>query len=324
MLLRSFPVSVSLSFAATSFAATSLAATSLAATLSLGLGGVAFAQSAPLAQLTRPDLDETAACGPAALMRMQQHQVLAGESLGAIASRYGLTTATLMGFNPTTRSGSATPGSILTIPPYNGIQVNASDKTWKDLSQQYQVRPDVLFEVNGCAPRPTTAFIPGVNWEPGIETAVVAAVDPETPQSLTPALSGYPLEQTNRSLLSQYGWQLDPRINEVAFHGGIDLAAAVGEAVLSIGEGTVAYAAEQGEYGNLVVVNHPDGLQSRYAQLSEIQVTVGQKIAKNTRLGSVGQTGQPTTPEPHLHFEMRVNSALGWVAQDPMPFLAIP
>ena len=306
-----------------------------AAPLALGRGGAQAqtqvqvqvqtqVQAQLQAQLTRPEPNEAVTCKVAALARLQQHRVATGESLGAIAQRYGLTSATLMGFNPSIRDGSVTPGETLVIPPYNGIRVNASGKVWTELSQQYQVRPDVLFEVNGCVSRPTTAFIPGVNWEPGIENAVVAAVSPtpsQPPQLSAPALTGYPLLESG-SLLSNYGWQLDPAINEEVFHGGFDIAAAVGDAVFSIGEGTVAYAAEQGDYGMLVVVNHSDGLQSRYAQLSEVQVQVGQKVAQNARLGSVGQTGRPSSPESHLHFEVRVNSALGWVAQDPTPFLS--
>ncbi len=260
-------------------------------------------------------------CSTPAMARLQQHSVAAGETLDSIANRYGLTAATLKGFNAATRGGSVTPGQTLSIPPYNGIQVNANGRTWEDLSAQYKVRPDVLFEVNGCPTQPTTAFIPGIKWVPGIETAtVVADADPKPIQNAA-ALSGYPLRQSS-ALLSHYGWQLNPIVDRVVFHGGIDIAASLGDAVLSLGSGTVAYAAEQGEYGNLVVVNHANGLQSRYGQLKTIQVSAGQTVDRTTVLGTVGQTGIPSAEAPHLHFEMRLNSALGWVAQDPMPFLS--
>lgn len=259
-------------------------------------------------------------CSTPALARLQQHSVAAGETLESIANRYGLTAATLKGFNAAARGGNVSPGQTLAIPPYNGIQVSANGRTWEDLSAQYKVRPDVLFEVNGCAAQPTTAFVPGIKWAPGIETAVVVA-DPDPKPTNTTTLSGYPLRNPS-ALLSNYGWQLNPIVDRVVFHGGVDIAASLGDSVLSLGSGTVAYAAEQGEYGNLVVVNHANGLQSRYGQLGTIQVSAGQSVDRTTVLGTVGQTGMPSAEDPHLHFEMRLNSALGWVAQDPMPFLS--
>lgn len=270
-------------------------------------------------------------CSTPALARLRRHTVVAGETLESIASRYGLTAATVMGFNGAVRGGRVTAGQTLIVPPYNGIQVATGGRSWAKLSTQYKVRSDVLFEVNGCVTQPTMAFVPGVKWVPGIEAAgvTIAGATSSTPADETAAtlqdgdranLSGYPLGKPG-TLVLKYGSNLDPSLNRVAFHGGVDIAVPLGEAVLSIGEGTVAYVGEQGEYGNLIVINHADGLQSRYAQLGSLKVVVGQRVDRNTVIGTVGQTGTPSTDEPHLHFEIRVNSALGWVAQDPMPFL---
>ena len=74
-------------------------------------------------------------------------------------------------------------------------------------------------------------------------------------------------------------------------------------------------------YGKLVIINHSGGLQSRYAHLDSIKVTVGQQVNTGDLLGTVGTTGQPTSTQPHIHFEVRASSSIGWVAQDPKGYL---
>lgn len=260
-------------------------------------------------------------CPQPALSRVTRHTVKAGETLEAIAQRYNLIPATLMGFNPSVRNGKVTPGSELLIPPYNGIRVEVpAGQTWRDLAAIYRVRPDVLFEVNGCQTTPKVVFVPGVNWSPVNSQQPGSNTKPNTPTSNNFALVDYPLP-SKASVILAYGWRLQPALGQVAFHGGVDLAAPIGTKVLAVGDGTVAFADEQGAYGKLVVINHAGGRQTRYAHLGAIAVKVGQTIKRGTVLGSVGKTGQPSSAAPHLHFEVRSNSNLGWVADDPEPYL---
>jgi len=274
-----------------------------------------------LALVWVPTLRATAqsdpACPAPVLSRLDRHQVTAGETLESIAQRYNLIPATLMGFNPAVRGGQVRPGMELVIPPYNGIQVTAKPgQTWSDLANIYGIRADVLFEANGCTPKPGVAFVPGVNWSPSDPTAQQrpGAADRQL-------LSSYPLPQTASTLLA-YGWQLHPDLEKVAFHSGLDLAASPGTSVLAMGDGVVAFAGSQGEYGSLVVLNHARGLQTRYAHLNSIRVSTGQQVRQGTLLGTVGQTGRPTSRSPHLHIEVRRNSRLGWIAEDPAWYIA--
>jgi murein DD-endopeptidase MepM/ murein hydrolase activator NlpD len=216
-----------------------------------------------------------------------------------------------MGLNPALRSGAAPVGTEIQIPPYNGIRVEVpAGQTWREVAETYRVRADVLFEVNGCQAQPRVVFVPGVNWSP--------TPTPAAQSQPTPVLTGYPLPSIVRVLMG-YGWQVFPTTNRVEFHSGVDLAADAGTPVQTVGSGTVAFAAAQGDYGNLVVINHAQGLQTRYAQLDTLSVRVGQTVQTGDRLGSVGQTG--SADRPHLHFEVRTNSSLGWVAQDPSTYL---
>ncbi|NES96936.1 MAG: M23 family metallopeptidase [Desertifilum sp. SIO1I2] len=257
------------------------------------------------AEIAQPSENATCPQQPA-LSRLTRHRVAAGETIGSIAEQHNLMPATLMGMNPVLQGGTAPVGAELEIPPYNGIRVQVpAGQTLQENAEAYNVRPDVLYEVNGCQTKLRVAFVPGVNWSPGRPA----------PQVLT-QLSGYPLPQVVE-VVRGYGWQVNPLNSQVSFNSGVALQAATGTPVLAVGEGTVAFAGDRGAYGNLVVINHAGGRQSRYAHLETLSVTAGQQVQQGDRLGTVGTTGTRALSEPHLHFEVRYNSPLGWVAEDP-------
>ncbi|MEH2298669.1 MAG: M23 family metallopeptidase [Nostoc sp.] len=260
-------------------------------------------------------------CPTPALSRFQRHKVVRGETLESIAQRYNLIPTTIIGMNPALQNGAiAVVGSVLQIPPYNGVVVEVPrGETWREVAAKYKVRADSLFEVNGCQQDPRIVFVPGVNWSPnGVVTKSPLPTDTGTPNRAS--LSGYPLAQVATVGLA-YGWQINPATGQVFFHSGVDLLAPVGSTVQAIAPGTVAFANDQGTYGKLVIINHSGGLQSRYAQLDSIKVTVGQQVKKGDLLGTVGTSGQPSSSQPHLHFEVRSSSSLGWVAEDPKGYL---
>lgn len=251
-------------------------------------------------------------CPPSALSLIKNHEVKPGETLQSIASQYDLIPTTLMGINPSLQRGKTTVGMVLEIPPYNGIRVEVpTGSTWENIAKTYQVRADILFEINGCQPPSRLVFIPGINWSPRTSSSVKANI-----------LSGYPLPNMAEEGLG-YGWQLHPVKGQVFFHSGIDLLAVKGTSILAIGEGIIAFAGAQTAYGNVVVINHSGGKQSRYAHLDQILVKVGEKVQKGTVLGQVGTTGQRDIQPAHLHLEIRYRSPLGWVAENPLTYVSI-
>ncbi|NET70112.1 MAG: M23 family metallopeptidase [Sphaerospermopsis sp. SIO1G2] len=148
---------------------------------------------------------------------------------------------------------------------------------------------------------------------------IVSASPQETATSAT-TITGYPLTDFTTVALP-YGWQIHPITGKVFFHSGTDLVAEVGTSVKAIAPGIVVFAQDQESYGNVVIINHAGGLQTRYAQLETIQVNLGQAINKDDVLGTVGATGQPSSRETHLHFEIRADEPLGWTAKDPTGYL---
>jgi murein DD-endopeptidase MepM/ murein hydrolase activator NlpD len=98
-------------------------------------------------------------------------------------------------------------------------------------------------------------------------------------------------------------------------HEGIDIGCAYGAPNRAAAAGTVIYAGWMSGYGNLVVIDHGNGLSTAYGHASSLAVSVGQSVAQGQTVSYVGATGHATGP--HLHFEVRVNG----VPVDPLAFL---
>jgi murein DD-endopeptidase MepM/ murein hydrolase activator NlpD len=89
------------------------------------------------------------------------------------------------------------------------------------------------------------------------------------------------------------------------FHAGMDIDGERGDTVMSPANGTVIKAGWEGGYGNLIEIDHGNGLTTRYGHLSKIEVAVGDQIQRGQLIGLIGSTGRSTGP--HLHYELRLN-----------------
>ena len=104
------------------------------------------------------------------------------------------------------------------------------------------------------------------------------------------------------TVTSTYGWRRDPFTGEAKFHKGVDFRAAEGSDVQSAGAGRVTFAGSLPGYGTTVVVEHANGLSTRYAHLSELLVKAGEQVDDRQAIGRAGQSGKATAA--HLHFEV--------------------
>jgi murein DD-endopeptidase MepM/ murein hydrolase activator NlpD len=116
---------------------------------------------------------------------------------------------------------------------------------------------------------------------------------------------------------SNYGYRLDPITGHSEFHTGVDIVAPIGTKVMVAAGGVVSFSGTMPEYGNVVDVDHDNGLTSRYAHLSKRLVKVGDVVMKGQLIALVGNTGRTTGP--HLHFEVREKG----IPLNPNKFLAI-
>ncbi len=124
---------------------------------------------------------------------------------------------------------------------------------------------------------------------------------------------GRPIE--NVSVSSGFGPRVDPFVRRRAMHTGIDFLGTQGAAVRATAPGTVVSAGYAGGYGNMIEIDHGEGISTRYGHLSRIEVKVGDAIDPGEVIGRVGSTGRSTGP--HLHYELRINDR----AIDPMRFI---
>lgn len=89
------------------------------------------------------------------------------------------------------------------------------------------------------------------------------------------------------------------------FHPGMDIDGERGELVYAPGNGTVIKAGWTGGYGNMIEIDHGNGITTRYGHLSKVEVEVGDEIVRGQEIGLIGSTGRSTGP--HLHFELRLD-----------------
>ncbi len=104
---------------------------------------------------------------------------------------------------------------------------------------------------------------------------------------------------------SHFGNRRDPFNGDAELHLGVDIRALFGTRVHSPADGRVIYAQRKSAYGNLVVLDHGNGITTRLGHLSAISVKAGQKVKRGDVIGAVGMSGRSTGP--HLHYEVREN-----------------
>jgi murein DD-endopeptidase MepM/ murein hydrolase activator NlpD len=119
----------------------------------------------------------------------------------------------------------------------------------------------------------------------------------------------------NAAITSRYGSRIDPFLGRPAMHTGIDFRAATGHPAKATADGTIITAEYAGGYGNMVEIDHGNGVTTRFGHLSRIDVTAGQLVTAGSIVGRAGSTGRSTGP--HLHYEIRIDGA----PIDPMRYL---
>jgi murein DD-endopeptidase MepM/ murein hydrolase activator NlpD len=131
------------------------------------------------------------------------------------------------------------------------------------------------------------------------------------------ALEGIPqvVPASIEAITSGFGYRRDPFNGQGAMHSGIDFKGPIGSPIFAAGPGRVAFAGQKSGYGNAIEITHGNGMLTRYAHLSRIDVIIGQDVAAGATIGGLGNTGRSTGP--HLHFEVRINDR----AVNPRPFL---
>jgi murein DD-endopeptidase MepM/ murein hydrolase activator NlpD len=160
---------------------------------------------------------------------------------------------------------------------------------------------------------------PGLGLRQQLERALAGLPDVAAPTQHAHHAHHAPRVDRNQNadarLTSAFGERVDPIDGTRRRHAGVDLAAPIGTPVRAVKDGVVRFAGDRGGYGNIVIVDHGDGTETRYAHCHTLDVKAGQAVRAGQDIATVGNTGRSTGP--HLHFEFRVRGA----ATDPSAFL---
>jgi len=114
---------------------------------------------------------------------------------------------------------------------------------------------------------------------------------------------------------SDFGYRTDPFHGGGAFHAGIDMLGGTGDAIHAAADGVVVRAGWWAGYGKVVVVDHGNGMETRYGHMSRFHVKEGDVVRQGQVIGGMGSTGRSTGT--HLHFEIRLDGR----PLDPQPFI---
>ena len=170
----------------------------------------------------------------------------------------------------------------------------------------------------GAMGGPLVALAPGAKPGPFETLAARAAASLAQFDRLRRATAALPFGRPmagDPDLTSGFGVRTDPFTRGPALHTGLDFRADYGAPVRATGAGRVIAAEYTGGYGNMVEVDHGNGVTTRYAHLSAIGISPGQTVAAGTVVGRVGSTGRSTGA--HLHYETRIEDE----PVDPQRFL---
>lgn len=250
------------------------------------------------------------------------YTVKTGDTLSSIAGTYGVNVSTISASSGISENSIIRAGQQLRFPSVDGVihKVSSGENLW-DIASVYGVDMDSIVNANGINPAGNLKIsqeliIPGAN----AVKDVLAQSKPST-QASAPRTSSAKTVASSRGSVSGIIWPLRGVITSVfgprwgTVHKGIDIAAPTGTNVVAAMSGTVIYSGWESGYGNLVVIEAPNGLQTYYGHNSELIVESGQTVSRGQLISKVGSTGNATGP--HLHFEIRK----GGVPQNPMGYL---
>jgi len=233
-----------------------------------------------------------------------------GDTISQIAGEFGISASTILWENNLTAYSIVRPDDKLTILPVSGIRHKvAKGETISKIAKKYGVTPDSIIDFNKLASINDInigeqLMIPGGKKIVETPTYTLRKLYP-TPSASTQKTaaatgSGRMVWPNSCRRISQYfGWR----------HSGLDIACSHGVAIFAADSGRVikAQGGWNGGYGNYIIIDHGNGLQTVYGHLSAIYVQAGESVGRGQVIGAEGTTGRSTGP--HLHFEVRSGGA---------------
>jgi murein DD-endopeptidase MepM/ murein hydrolase activator NlpD len=227
-------------------------------------------------------------------------KVLHNTSFAGIFLLIGVASFGLLGLVDKTtfaKSETINPGAIIsqqTSPQQNNNQTNET----KSLNYE---RPE-SFSVNSGGPDPTIQLTEVESAEVEAQMEIqLKRIEATSAAEFLPTIWAH-LGKIN----NEFGFRRNPfGGRSYEFHAGMDIDGERGDTVMATANGVVIKAEWQGGYGNMIEIDHGNGLTTRYGHLAKIEVQPGDNVQRGQLIGLVGSTGRSTGP--HLHYELRLN-----------------
>jgi LysM repeat protein len=227
--------------------------------------------------------------------------VRSGDTVGELAMRFQITIDTILNENKITARQPLQPGQVLTILPTSGLshKVKKGD-TLAKLAATYKVDAQKISDFNqlsdNALPVGQTLIIPD-----GRVPYVPVAIKPPTqtttgkPSAIKTLDRGMLWPTASRRITQYYKWR----------HSALDIGLPIGNPIYASDDGVVETSGwNSGGYGYMILINHGNGIKTRYAHSSKLYVKAGERVSKGEVIALTGNTGRSTGP--HLHFEIIV------------------
>lgn len=268
-------------------------------------------QAAAAAEPSQQAAAETETAAPAETRpHVLTHIVQRGETLWEIALQYGIDVDTIVAANDIPDINRLRVGQELTILTVRGAlhTVRRGESLW-DISRTYGVSIEEIATVNGIGD-PSRIQVNQQLIIPGAQATAAALRREQLVSSTGQLMRNFEWPTVSGARISSNYGQRWGRM-----HYGIDIAVNIGTPVYAAAAGTVTYAGSMGTYGIIVIIDHGNGVETRYAHLSRTAVSVGQRVQRGQVVAYSGNTGNSTGP--HLHFEIRYRGT----AVDPLQYV---
>lgn len=228
------------------------------------------------------------------------------DSIGAIAKMFNVSANTILWANELKKNDKLVPGTVLLILPVDGVEHTIlKGQTLKGIAAKYKTEVEDIASFNGISPE--AELLAGETLI--IPDGVMDSVEGNTKPAVKSGgkTKDYYIKHPAKDL---GGYFVNPvpgyKYKSQGLHGknSVDLAAPLGTPIIAAASGTVTFARNgwNGAYGNLIIIKHPNGVETLYSHLSKISTRSGAKVEKGEIIGYVGSTGRSTGP--HLHFEV--------------------
>ena len=237
--------------------------------------------------------------------------VRSGDSIAQIAKMFGVSVNTILSANDMKKGDKLSTGEVLLILPISGIQYTVTKgQTLQSIAKIYKVDANDIASYNGIA-IDSKLSVGDQLMIPGADNTMLDEGGDKPAPNLGSALSRDMKYYATHALQDIANYFIDPVPSghkTQGLHGpgnrGIDIGADMGTPIMASATGTVslAHTGWSGGYGNMVIIDHPNGTKTLYGHMSKIATSTGASVNQGEVIGYVGSTGHSTGP--HLHFEV--------------------